>query len=68
MASSITSTSVDGSWNLTITVTDLQLERTLRVTGSVHIGGVMVQLVEALGNIIYCITLMQFKFVISMTH
>lgn len=42
--------SADGSWNLTITVTDLQVERTLRVTGDLHVGGVMVQLVEALGK------------------
>ncbi|XP_033736193.1 LOW QUALITY PROTEIN: fermitin family homolog 2-like [Pecten maximus] len=40
--------SIDGSWNLTITVTDLQVERTLRVTGDLNVGGVMVQLVEAL--------------------
>ena len=40
----------DGSWELTITVTDLQVERNLRVSGDLHIGGVMVQLVEALGK------------------
>ena len=40
---------VDGSWELTITVTDLQVEKSLRVKGDVHIGGVMLQLVEALG-------------------
>lgn len=39
---------VDGSWELTITVTDLQVERKLRVKGDLHVGGVMVQLVEAL--------------------
>ena len=41
---------VDGSWELNILVTDLQVERTLRVMGDLHIGGVMVRLVEALGN------------------
>lgn len=41
---------VDGSWELNILVTDLQVERTLRVMGDLHIGGVMVKLVEALGN------------------
>lgn len=41
---------IDGSWELNITVTDLQVERTLRVTGDLHIGGVMLQLVEALGE------------------
>ena len=41
---------VDGSWELTITVTDLQVEKTLRVKGDLHVGGVMLSLVEALGN------------------
>lgn len=39
---------VDGSWELNILVTDLQVERTLRVTGDLHVGGVMVKLVDAL--------------------
>lgn len=39
---------VDGSWELTIIVTDLQVERTLRVKGDLHIGGVMLKLVESL--------------------
>lgn len=43
---------VDGSWELNILVTDLQVERTLRVMGDLHIGGVMVRLVEALGRLI----------------
>jgi len=42
---------VDGSWQLTILVTDLQVERVLRVNGDLHVGGVMVRLVEALGMI-----------------
>lgn len=41
---------VDGSWELNILVTDLQVERTLRVMGDLHIGGVMVKLVDALGK------------------
>lgn len=41
---------VDGSWNLNILVTDLQVEKTLRVTGDLHIGGVMLKLVQALGK------------------
>lgn len=41
---------VDGSWELNILVTDLQVERTLRVLGDLHIGGVMVKLVETLGR------------------
>lgn len=40
----------DGSWELKIHVTDLQVERTLRVKGDLHIGGVMFKLVEDLGN------------------
>ncbi|XP_078001095.1 fermitin family homolog 2-like [Glandiceps talaboti] len=36
----------DGSWELCIYVTDLQTERMLRVRGDVHIGGLMLQLVE----------------------
>ena len=40
---------VDGSWELTIEVTDVQVEKKLRVNGELHIGGVMVKLVEALG-------------------
>ncbi|KAH3853587.1 hypothetical protein DPMN_096116 [Dreissena polymorpha] len=39
---------VDGSWELKILVTDLQVEPTLRVNGDLHIGGVMVKLVESL--------------------
>jgi len=38
----------DGGWTLTIFVTDLQVERTLRVRGDLHIGGVMIRLVDEL--------------------
>lgn len=40
----------DGSWQLSIFVTDLQVERSLRVRGDTHIGGVMIQLVDSLGE------------------
>lgn len=40
----------DGSWTLTIKVTDFGLERRLRVKGDLHIGGVMLRLVEDLGK------------------
>lgn len=40
----------DGSWQLKIFVTDLKVERTLRVKGDLHIGGVMLKLVEELGK------------------
>jgi len=39
---------VDGSWELTLTITDLQVEKTLRVKGDLHVGGVMLKLVESL--------------------
>ncbi|XP_014666827.1 PREDICTED: fermitin family homolog 2-like isoform X2 [Priapulus caudatus] len=39
---------IDGSWQLTIHITDLDITRTLRVTGDVHVGGVMLRLVEEL--------------------
>ncbi|XP_015931052.1 unc-112-related protein [Parasteatoda tepidariorum] len=38
----------DGSWELHVLVTDLQVERTLRVKGDLHIGGLMLNLVEEL--------------------
>lgn len=41
----------DGSWDLRVYVTDLQVERTLRVKGDLHIGGVMLKLVEDLGKL-----------------
>jgi len=40
----------DGSWDLTILVADLNLEKTLRVKGDLHIGGLMLKLVEDLGK------------------
>jgi len=40
----------DGSWELKVLVTDLSVERCLRVKGDVHIGGVMLRLVEELGK------------------
>ena len=39
----------DGSWELKVLVTDLSVERCLRVKGDLHIGGVMLRLVEELG-------------------
>ena len=40
----------DGSWELKVLVTDLSVERCLRVKGDLHIGGVMLRLVEELGT------------------
>ena len=42
----------DGSWQLSVFVTDLQVERNIRVKGDLHIGGVMIQLVDSLGNLL----------------
>lgn len=39
----------DGSWNLRVYVTELQIERLIRVKGDLHIGGVMLRLVEDIG-------------------
>lgn len=41
---------VDGSWELTIFVTDLQEDCRLRVKGDLHVGGVMLNLVQTLGE------------------
>lgn len=36
----------DGTWNLRVFITDLQVDKTLRVKGDLHIGGVMLKLVD----------------------
>ncbi|KPJ18045.1 Fermitin family-like 2 [Papilio machaon] len=41
----------DGSWNLTIYVTDLNEKRTMVVKGDMHIGGVMLKLTESFENL-----------------
>ncbi len=38
----------DGSWDLKIRVTNLNVEKSLRVKGDLHIGGLMLRLVEDL--------------------
>ncbi|KAG8013277.1 Fermitin family-like protein 2 [Nibea albiflora] len=40
----------DGTWELKMHVTDLHRDVSLRVTGEIHIGGVMLKLVEKLGR------------------
>ena len=40
----------DGSWELRVYVTDLDTEKVLRVKSDLHIGGVMLKLVEELGE------------------
>lgn len=44
----------DGTWELKMHVTDLHRDVSLRVTGEIHIGGVMLKLVEKLGMYICC--------------
>ncbi|XP_053669520.1 unc-112-related protein-like [Anopheles marshallii] len=36
----------DNTWNLKVYITDLQVQKTLRVRGDLHIGGVMLRLVD----------------------
>lgn len=40
----------DNTWNLRIMITDLQVEKTLRVKGDLHIGGVMLKLSKTEGK------------------
>ncbi|KAL2098482.1 hypothetical protein ACEWY4_004962 [Coilia grayii] len=42
----------DGTWELKMHVTDLHKDVSLRVTGEIHIGGVMLKLVEELGGVV----------------
>jgi Kindlin-2 N-terminal domain len=52
--STLTSNGIgDGSWNLTVAVSELNVERTLRVRGDLHVGGLMLQLVETLGELAF---------------
>lgn len=37
----------ENTWNLRVFITDLQVEKTLRVKGEKNIGGVMVELVDS---------------------
>jgi len=40
----------DGTWELSITVVEVGVERNLRVKGDTHVGGLMVRLVQELGE------------------
>lgn len=50
----------DNTWNLRILITDLQVEKTLRVKGDLHIGGVMLKLSKTEGEF-RLITSLQFS-------
>lgn len=40
----------DNTWNIRVMITDLQVEKTLRVKGDLHIGGVMLKLSKTEGE------------------
>ena len=52
----MTSSQIDGTWDLAITVTDLlvqspdPIEKTLRVRGDTHLGAVILQITECFGK------------------
>lgn len=53
----------DGSWNLTIYVTDMNVERKMVVKSDMHIGGVMLKLTESFGKCgtsLFCLLFMQY--------
>lgn len=41
----------DNSWNIRVLITDLQVEKTVRVKGDLHIGGVMLKLSKTEGEL-----------------
>lgn len=43
----------DGSWQLSILVTDMNIQRNLYVTGGLHIGGLMLRLVDEIGSFFF---------------
>jgi Kindlin-2 N-terminal domain len=40
----------DNTWNIRVLITDLQVEKTVRVKGDLHIGGVMLKLSKTEGE------------------
>ena len=40
----------DGSWDLTIFITDLNVEQTIHTRGDLHVGGLMLKLANAIGK------------------
>ncbi|RCN52083.1 hypothetical protein ANCCAN_01871 [Ancylostoma caninum] len=43
----------DGSWSLPILVTDMNIQRNLYVRGDLHIGGLMMRLVDEIGEFLF---------------
>lgn len=58
----------DGTWNLRIFITDLQVEKTLRVRGDLHIGGVMLKLVDPGLFLAYLLTLTSLHFSLTLGY
>lgn len=50
----------DNTWNLRVVITDLQVEKTLRVKGDLHIGGVMLKLSKTEGMFALINTALEF--------
>lgn len=46
-------TNMEGTWLVSVLVTDLSVEKTLRVSGDLHIGGIMYKIVQSLGELRY---------------
>lgn len=40
---------IDGSWDVTVYVTDVKVEKTIKARGDLHVGGLMLRIVNALG-------------------
>jgi len=45
----------DGSWDLTILVTDLSVEKTIRTRGDLHVGGLMLKIASLVGKSVFSI-------------
>lgn len=55
----------DGSWQVSIHVTDMNIQRNLFVTGSLHIGGLMLRLVDEIGLFVFFSIFSNIKNIVS---
>ena len=46
----LTMATADGSWDLTVVITDMNVEQTIRTRGDLHVAGLMLRLVNAVGK------------------
>jgi hypothetical protein len=53
---------VDGSWILSIFVTDMKKQAQLRVHGDLHIGGLMLRLVEHVGEYLWSVDITNYTY------